>query len=697
MKKFQEGRKSKTNQRCSLCFVPFFYNATNFVVISTFTLLSFILLIHLEEGKIDLAVDAFSVRPIHGHFILTSRNHLNIYESKKERRRKIVECAAWTGLHNNDIGNSDDYHDATVMQTEQSWDDNTFTNYNEVISALDQLYPPTELNGRISTSRSDGYWCYLENGIDPPMHLTYGEFDFAFFVQLLEKAHQYHVQYLEKHRDEEVATTTAAITTTTTSREKLWQNKTFLDIGSGTGRLVIGTAALYPTMKLCKGIEILPSLHESALSYLDKCEITRNNNGNDEELGEEPSYYDKKDDLQQQQQDAIDIDDQDDNEEEEEENIEPLSKGMNDMIGALQEMSAEEWKQILGDCGIDESDLENFDEHHNDHNGEEYRSIDIKNKHEISTETSSESEIGSLNDDLDDMINECFQEKSIDDKERIEHLRSMTEMIHPDFNLPPESDLLDGIIDEENNRGNDTATSHYFESLDDFLNAPQEQLVNVFRDADLYSNKQDVLDEHNRHNDTNCDTSFTSMTKEYALFDEIQNNKIQTAPIEFSCGSFEDPYEHIADADVIFVFSTCWKKEMMTSLGECINRQCKPGTIIITTEYQLPLSGYVEEIENDAGIPFGEYKIKLLDTIDGECHVTGGISTAYIHQITQSPYEKGIWPRQKPIIASDLAWKIIQDFESKNLTDTEKFVRDANNALAFHGIDLSNYPNDDPS
>ena len=84
------------------------------------------------------------------------------------------------------------------------------------------------------------------------------------------------------------------------------------------------------------------------------------------------------------------------------------------------------------------------------------------------------------------------------------------------------------------------------------------------------------------------------------------------APISFSCGSFEDPYEHFGDADLVFVFSTCWTDDMMTSLGKCIGRQCKPGTIDITTEFQIPLSGEIEKVESDASLPYGEYEMELL-------------------------------------------------------------------------------------
>ena len=50
-----------------------------------------------------------------------------------------------------------------------------------------------------------------------------------------------------------------------------WSNRTFVDIGSGAGRLVFAAAALHPEMKLCRGLEILPTLHDVSTTILDGC------------------------------------------------------------------------------------------------------------------------------------------------------------------------------------------------------------------------------------------------------------------------------------------------------------------------------------------------------------------------------------------------------------------------------------------
>ena len=118
------------------------------------------------------------------------------------------------------------------------------------------------------------------------------------------------------------------------------------------------------------------------------------------------------------------------------------------------------------------------------------------------------------------------------------------------------------------------------------------------------------------------------------------NDDLSLAPIQFSCGSFEDPYEYIGDADVIFVFSTCWTPDLMKSLSECIGRQCKPGTIAITTEFQMPLLGRIDKVEGDDEFPTGEYELEVVEKVDGYCGVTGGTSTAYIHRVVRSLHQE---------------------------------------------------------
>ena len=131
------------------------------------------------------------------------------------------------------------------------------------------------------------------------------------------------------------------------------------------------------------------------------------------------------------------------------------------------------------------------------------------------------------------------------------------------------------------------------------------------------------------------------------------------------------------------------------ALGNClpekkVDQNCKPETIVITTEFQIPLSGGIGKVESDLDLPHGDYELELLEKIDGDCGATGGISTAYIHRVVKSLFEEGVGPRQKPIVSKEeLAWRIIQDYEANELTDTKKFIRNAKNALSFYSLNYN--------
>lgn len=115
---------------------------------------------------------------------------------------------------------------------------------------LDELYPPSLLAGRNGLSRTDGYWSYVRQGKEPPAALTYGEFDLHALAQLLETALQV--------ADEESSSSTS-------SSSSSWRDCVFTDIGSGTGRMVLAAAALHP-WRLCRGIELLPGIHNTAVA-----------------------------------------------------------------------------------------------------------------------------------------------------------------------------------------------------------------------------------------------------------------------------------------------------------------------------------------------------------------------------------------------------------------------------------------------
>ncbi len=51
----------------------------------------------------------------------------------------------------------------------------------------------------------------------------------------------------------------------------LWKNKTFCDIGSGAGRLLLSAATPQPGWKPCRGLEILDGLHNISTLIANRC------------------------------------------------------------------------------------------------------------------------------------------------------------------------------------------------------------------------------------------------------------------------------------------------------------------------------------------------------------------------------------------------------------------------------------------
>ena len=326
--------------------------------------------------------------------------------------------------------------------------------YSRVLSGLHQLFPPQELEQRNAQSRKDGYWPYIQNGQDPPRSLTYGEFDFYFFAQLLDRARQHMI-----HEGSGMTPLDQAATTTA------WQDKVFVDMGSGTGRLVLAAAALHPTWRMCRGIELLPTIHAQAETNLNVCRCSG-----------------------------------------------------------------------------------------------------------------------------DDMSSEGS-----------------------------------GLALPTTTPGND--------------------------------------------------------------------ERLPLAPIELVCGSMDDPYVYYGDADLIFVFSSCMTPDLLSKLSEAIGRQCRPGTLVITTEYMLPLTGTVHPILNDDRFPSGSYSLGLVEQVDGWCWLTGGMSTAFIHRVDTS-----LWnPNQSPLVppiqsVQDKAFEVAMALERGELTDSQRFLRNVHNNMVFHGFPTSFLP-----
>ena len=79
---------------------------------------------------------------------------------------------------------------------------------------------------------------------------------------------------------------------------------------------------------------------------------------------------------------------------------------------------------------------------------------------------------------------------------------------------------------------------------------------------------------------------------------------------------FADPYEYREDVACAFVFSGYMEPDLVQELSAVIGRQCKPGTIVVTTEFPSVLSGRVDLLEGDESMPNRPYKIELLEKVN---------------------------------------------------------------------------------
>lgn len=139
-------------------------------------------------------------------------------------------------------------------------------------------------------------------------------------------------------------------------------------------------------------------------------------------------------------------------------------------------------------------------------------------------------------------------------------------------------------------------------------------------------------------NSESMDSFTTERESEKYVLKSSESADLALAPIQLSCASVLDPKEYIGDIDCAFVFSSAMSKELLTNISAAVGRQCKPGTVVITTDYMLELNGWVKACEDDNRE--GHYSFRLLESIDGPCSVVGGITTAYIHEVVESLWEE---------------------------------------------------------
>lgn len=510
--------------------------------------------------------------------------------------------------------------------------------YGDVLNALHELYPPQELSKRNAISRSDGYWKFVAKGVEPPKHYTYGEFDFLFFAEILDKCNEHYINYQKDHygiNDQEA--------------RQGWRDKVFLDIGSGTGRLVLGAAALHP-FRLCKGLEILEGIHNTALEKLQKCKPDTCNT---------PQETDAHD------ADTV-VSDTSNSEcfnDEEEDFDEPLSEGVNEISKALSEMTQEEWKELLGD---------EYDQYFDD-------SIVDKAIEEDSTDRV-DCEEDEVWDDGSELIEEDGgkEDITIEDRlhnERIRNARKAIIEFAPGYFLPSDCDL-EKIMEDDAIVDANGEIMHAFESIESLLEMNKDDWVKIFGNETSAL----TLEESENIASKGIESKIPDPKRDYQL------SGLQLSPINFNCGSFLDPYEYIGDADVVFVFSSCMTQAMIGDLSNAIGRQCKPSTIVITTEFPLQKRGTIDPLESDPNMPYGEYCIELLEEMEGFNWITTK-STAYIQIVKESLFDGSgprIKPRPKP---EDQAFEIISDFEHGRLTDTKEFMRRVKNNMIYFSVE----------
>ena len=464
--------------------------------------------------------------------------------------------------------------------------------YQTVLSGLLSLFPPKDLSLRNAASRKDGYWQYISQGKEPPEHLTYGEFDFYFFAELLDRARYYYK---------------SGESTDDNFSMDGWEGMTFTDIGSGTGRLVFAAAALHPGFKLCRGVEVLPTIQQVAIKNLDKCRIISTTADDGEEFNDN-------------------------------DNVEGIYRPK---AWQTQKQTDDEWLQSLSGLIIGDEDANSAEEGHK--------------KGESAC---------SAGDDEDEWIN-------------------------PD-GWTAAYGSADSFGDTENEEDVENEDEDEWENPDAFIRQFDTEDTTSSHDVEADNNAEDPLPEVSA--DEYCLKCPTMNDEDGSIQEELCT--LPLAPIEFNCGSFEDPYEYFGDSDVVFIFSSCMCHHMMQSLGGAIGRQCKPGSIIITTEFTLPLEGIIgpypcatHPVEEQHELPSGPYKLELLEAVNGWCWLTGGESTAYIHRVVESLWQDGVGKRERPNpSAVGEARAVVDAIRRGNLADTDGFIRAVRNCIFFHGL-----------
>jgi hypothetical protein len=254
--------------------------------------------------------------------------------------------------------------------------------------------------------------------------------------------------------------------------------------------------------------------------------------------------------------------------------------------------------------------------------------------------------------------------------EKLESCRSTT-----DSEVNPEVESSEG----SKNSTPSTQESYWrqyrrFSPSDDWLN----QLSQRFDEEE--DNKGELY-LRNDVEDTEATTisSSADLSQTHALGDK---HKLPLAPIQLSCGSFDDPYEFFGDANIVFCFSSAMPYHVMINMARAVGRQCRPGALIITTECQLPAGGTIDPVPADPNVPHGTYELELVEEMHGKNDATGGESIVFIHRLTKSLGTGHAIPKPQPTI-SDICYNAIQKLKAN---DPKKFLRKVSNQMLFVGL-----------
>lgn len=109
---------------------------------------------------------------------------------------------------------------------------------------------------------------------------------------------------------------------------------------------------------------------------------------------------------------------------------------------------------------------------------------------------------------------------------------------------------------------------------------------------------------------------------------------LSLAPIELTCGSIQDPSLDISNVDMFFIASTCMSEPVLEDIASAIGRQCHTGTLVISTDYELPTK---RTLVTETGECF---KLEKLSEMDGYCW--GGVSTAFIYRLEETAAYGGV-------------------------------------------------------